>query len=317
MTKEFYSNGKLLLSGEYAILDGALSLALPTLFGQHLHVSIANSSNLFWKSLDDQGNIWFEANIDLSKGFENLVAEDFSSLPQEKSGIAVRLLVILKAAQKLNPNFLSDGKGFIVETTLGFPRDWGLGSSSTLINNIAQWAQIDAFQLLWNSFSGSGYDIACAQHNQALLYRLEDKCPKVEPVDFDPPYKHELYFIHLNKKKDSLEGIAEYRKMYFEKSLLIEKISEITRNMTNSTDLKSFEKLVIEHEELMSEVLKVKTVKKRLFADFTGAIKSLGAWGGDFILATGGQETPVYFRMKGYRTILPYSEIILQKKPPK
>ena len=33
-----YSNGKLLISGEYVILDGALSLAVPTLFGQYLEI---------------------------------------------------------------------------------------------------------------------------------------------------------------------------------------------------------------------------------------------------------------------------------------
>ena len=30
----FYSNGKLLITGEYVILDGALSLAVPSLLGQ-------------------------------------------------------------------------------------------------------------------------------------------------------------------------------------------------------------------------------------------------------------------------------------------
>ena len=34
--------------------------------------------------------------------------------------------------------------GFKVTTKLDFPKNWGLGTSSTLINNIAQWAQVDA-----------------------------------------------------------------------------------------------------------------------------------------------------------------------------
>jgi len=52
-------------------------------------------------------------------------------------------------------------------------------------------------------------------------------------------------------------------------------------------------------------------VKERLFPDYFGTLKSLGAWGGDFILATGTKETPRYFKNKGFETILTYSEMIL------
>ena len=34
----------------------------------------------------------------------------------------------------------------------------------------------------------------------------------------------------------------------------------------------------------MSELLDTKTIKELLFPDFSGTIKSLGAWGGDFVL---------------------------------
>ena len=36
--------------------------------------------------------------------------------------------------RKLNPDFLHLDSGFVIKTNLTFPRDWGLGSSSTLIN---------------------------------------------------------------------------------------------------------------------------------------------------------------------------------------
>ena len=36
MKKTFYSNGKLLITGEYVVLDGAKALALPTKYGQNL-----------------------------------------------------------------------------------------------------------------------------------------------------------------------------------------------------------------------------------------------------------------------------------------
>jgi len=37
-SQSFYGNGKLLLSAEYFVLDGAVALALPTKLGQSLHV---------------------------------------------------------------------------------------------------------------------------------------------------------------------------------------------------------------------------------------------------------------------------------------
>ena len=43
---------------------------------------------------------------------------------------------------------------------------------------------------------------------------------------------------------------------------------------------------------------------------FNGQIKSLGAWGGDFILVSGDKDTPFYFKSKGYETILPFSNFI-------
>ncbi|HCO83183.1 MAG TPA: GHMP kinase, partial [Arenibacter sp.] len=97
---------------------------------------------------------------------------------------------------KLNPSFLSTSQGYEITTALNFPREWGLGSSSTLINNIAQWAQIDAYVLLWNAFSGSGYDIACAQNNSPIIYQLKNSRPIVHSASFNPTFKSDLYFVY-------------------------------------------------------------------------------------------------------------------------
>ena len=60
MKQTFYSNGKLLLTGEYVVLDGALALALPTKFGQNLIVEPISSEQILWKSFDQDGSTWFE-----------------------------------------------------------------------------------------------------------------------------------------------------------------------------------------------------------------------------------------------------------------
>ena len=93
-----------------------------------------------------------------------------------------------------------------------------MGSSSTLINNIASWAKVDAYKLLWNAFSGSGYDIACAQHNLPIFYQLENQHPIVKQVDFNPNFKNELFFVHLNKKQNSREGIQRYKEYQSKKN---------------------------------------------------------------------------------------------------
>jgi len=52
------------------------------------------------------------------------------------------------------------------------------------------------------------------------------------------------------------------------------------------------------------------TVKEKHFPDYPFAIKSLGAWGGDFILACGDESTPQYFKDKGFKTVLSYNDLI-------
>lgn len=307
MTKSFYSNGKILLTGEYAVLDGGLSLAVPTKYGQSLSVETVDSHELQWTSIDENGRVWFESTFDVSSPEHH--PSQLKS--QEDNAIAEKLSKILWEARKLNPDFLSDNKGYAIRTDLNFQRNWGLGSSSTLINNIAQWAKIDAYQLLWNAFSGSGYDIGCAQNNHPILYSLKDGKPAVNKVDFNPPFRDMLYFIHLNKKQNSRDGIAAYREKDFDKAKLVQQISEITRKIVTCNTLSEFESLMTQHEALLSRTLQMPTVKESLFPEFKGAIKSLGAWGGDFVLATGDPEILPYFEKKGYKTIVAYAAMVL------
>lgn len=64
---KFNSHGKLLLTGEYVILSGALALAIPTKYGQSLEVVPNNKNKLFWKSIDEKGNVWFDDAFNLNE----------------------------------------------------------------------------------------------------------------------------------------------------------------------------------------------------------------------------------------------------------
>ena len=59
---EFYSRGKLLITGEYFILKGAKSLALPLKKGQKTTIDTLNDKqgNIYWNSYYNN-KLWFEA----------------------------------------------------------------------------------------------------------------------------------------------------------------------------------------------------------------------------------------------------------------
>jgi mevalonate kinase len=303
MKKTFYSNGKLLITGEYLVLDGAKSLALPTKFGQNLIVEESNNQELKWKSYDADGSVWFEDTISFS--------DIISRTSLEKESIKNTLIAILHEAYLLNPKEIDLTKGFVVSTQLTFPRKWGLGTSSTLINNIAQWFGIDAFTLLKNSFGGSGYDIACAQNDCPVLYRLEHGKPIVEKVDFLPTFTKNLYFVYLNQKQNSKSAIASYKEKKNNLEAAKGIINQLTETVLNTKDENTFAQALEKHEKELSSILETKTVKESLFPDFGGTIKSLGAWGGDFVLVLSRENPKPYFVAKGYETIIPYQEMIL------
>jgi len=307
---KYYSNGKLLLTGEYLVLDGAKALAIPTKYGQDLIVTKIKESSLLWESYNNQQKCWFQAEFRLSD--LRIINETFHSDNDNKEeSIAKTLQEILKVAQQLNPNFLSSDEGFLVKTNLTFPRNWGLGTSSTLINNIANWAKVNAFELLNKSFDGSGYDIACAQNNTSITYQLENKKPIIKTVNFQPSFIDQLYFVHLNVKQSSKKGIKKYSDFKGNKSSVIKETSAITDEMMKCKTLLNFEKLLKEHEQIISKIIKNKPIQEIIFSDYFGQIKSLGAWGGDFVLATGSEDTPNYFKEKGFEIVIPYKDMIL------
>lgn len=304
---KFYSHGKLLITGEYAVLDGAMSLALPTKFGQSLEVDEWKTGEHKWLSKDEKGETWFETVFLLDNTSLHLKNTVEASNP-----ITKRLLNILNTATSLNPESFSKLKGKTVTTNLEFDRNWGLGTSSTLISNIAQWLEIDPYELLKQTFGGSGYDIAAAGNDHPITYQLKPEGRSVLTASFDPVFKDNIFFVYLNEKKNSRDAIQHYKnqpKRNVEN--LIQKISSITNQLLSCTSLAEFELLIEIHETLISKAIGNPQVKQEKFQDYPGSIKSLGAWGGDFILATGPIENQQYFKDRGYNTILNYREMIL------
>jgi len=281
----------------------------------------------FGKALRQREFGWFDA--EPAPDSFSIKNKSIIHLVQNDNEITKRLIEILNAAKKLNPDFLEDNNGFEVTTELEFPNSWGLGTSSTLINNIANWAKVDAYKLLELTFGGSGYDVACAQNSSAITYQIkrpfEGAClersrkaqsditkeRKVKEVIFNPEFSDNLFFIHLNKKQNSREGIERYKSSKSDLASSISEINSITNQIINCDTLSHFEDLITQHEKIISNIIKLKPIKDDLFYDYKGAIKSLGAWGGDFILVTGTKNDMSYFKNKGYNTILGFNEMVL------
>ncbi len=305
----FYGHGKLLITGEYFVLDGAKALAVPTKFGQSLRIKELHSSEniLYWIALDNKNKPWLQFTFDK----ETLTCLNTSQVE------ANDLNVILNAARKLNPEFLCSPHDIAVETRLEFPRDWGLGSSSTLIHCIAKWANVDGYTLLQNSIGGSGYDVACAAHDSAILYQLRNRQPETIAVNWKPLFNDKIYFAHLGNKQSSPEAIKNYRQLIEDKTHGVNGLTRITESVLNCSDLKMFEELVNEHEMMVGSQLKQMKVKDAFFGDYWGSVKSLGAWGGDFVMLTNESseaELKEYLAAKNITTVFNWDEIIFENQ---
>lgn len=304
-TTHIHAHGKLLLAGEYFVLDGATALAIPTRFGQSFEIKTAasDSFSIHWESFDFQQKKWFSGQF---KG------KDFQPSPSTHLDVSNRLRQIFQAAQHLGGIF---PKGAIqVQSHLQFPSNWGLGSSSTLIYAIAEWLQVDAFELLKATFGGSGYDIACANSETAIFYTNQENPPNWRRVLFAPPFRENISFVYLGHKQNSREGIQTYRQKGHPANSLIQEISYLAKALSHQDTIEDFIKIIETLEQLTGAWIQLTPVKESRFADFDGAIKSLGAWGGDFVLAIspqGRNYIKTYFQSQKMNTVLSFSEMCL------
>ncbi len=306
MSFNAYFNAKLLLTAEYLVLNGAEALAVPLRFGQNLSVVENQQGFISWRSIAHDGSEWFSGKYDLN-GFRIIESSD--------PGIAIHPQRLMLAARALNPAFLSLSNGCTVVSTLNYPLLWGLGSSSSLIAAIAQWAGTDPFKLHFEVSKGSGYDIACAISKGPIVYKIRDSSPEFKPVVFSPSFAGKIFFVYQGNKQDSAEGIKQYRNRNSNPGKeIVETATLLTRRMLLAPDLAGFEAVIREHETLISSLLHAPTIKETIFIDLPGEVKSLGAWGGDFCMLTWRDDPgllPTYLKSKNLNTWFNFNDIVL------
>ena len=308
--QNFFAQGKLLLSGEYFVLDGALAFATPTRKGQHLIVEkkTDNDQYINWISNDQNGRLWFKGKFDLNT---------LAPLESTDKKIADTLSALLLHIKQKTENDSIFSQSLNIETRLDFDRDWGFGSSSTLLVNLAQWANINVYELAENTFGGSGYDLACATADSPIFYKKNNTHPTIQPIDFNPSFREHLYLVWLGKKQDSRKGIQTYRDRGTVDPGLIRQVSQLSMMMAKSADLSTFCSCIQELERLTGDFIGEIPLQERMFAALPGAVKSLGAWGGDFaLIATPWKKEKVvaFCEGIGLKDVFGFGEIVLGRQ---
>ena len=295
-TFTYNASGKLLLFGEYLVLRGSRCLAMPLSFGQTLTLNSIAERGIIWRCFE-RDELWFE--IIFSESLDILQTSDMT--------MASRIQNLLRLVIRYNPDILLTNWYFKFD--VNFDRQFGLGTSSTLISLLSQWSGVDAYLLSMRSFGGSAYDVAAATASQPFLYSLDKRL--IDTVALPEQITDNLLFVYMGNKQDSATAVAAFNEIptdYFQ----LEKMDNIVRHAAQCQTIGNWEKMMLESEQMLSEILGQETVQQKYFKDYPYQVKSLGAWGGDFIMATCRNltEAKAYFTKKRYKTVFSYNELI-------
>ena len=293
---EWNASGKLLLFGEYLVLKGAKALAIPLQFGQQMQVTPQSGKEIKWVA-NVLGDKWFSA----------LFTTEGKLLETTDEAKALRLMHLFTLIKTQRPDLFEQGYSF--QLNVNFPLEWGLGTSSTLVSLLAQWSETDPFYLLKSSFGGSGYDVACATSEVPILFEAPGNNSTQATLSLAITSK--LLFIYSGKKQKSESEVVRFEKLILPTGA-VEKMNQIVLSVLHSKEIAELEGLINQSETLLGNILDKEPVKNSTFRDYPFSIKSLGAWGGDFLMATFREESEArhYFNQKGYTVQFNYDQII-------
>jgi len=286
----FSARGKIMLTGEYLVLEGARTLARPTLRRQFLHVGTQGiPGQLQWVSLDYQGKSWFEYTFRPSE-------PDFK-LKLSQDPVAAKLWSLLDFNASLSGLDVVQ-PGYKVTTRLEWPRDWGLGSSSSLVVLLSRWFGSDPFVVQQDILGGSGYDIACGLSDEAIIYTLKEGQPKYQPVNTNPTFERHAAFAWLGSKADTDLAIRHFKQLVSAEDITdsIPRVDLITDTVLVSTDAQEMVEALGEHEAIIGSLIQREPIRHKHFKTFPGMVKSCGAWGGDFVLFLGREPSEAFMQ---------------------
>jgi len=299
------ANGKLLITGEYLVMNGAKALAFPIRYGQEMNIKPIPNKMLNWESTQND-QIWFTASFELP---------NLSILTTSDTAIAFELKNILQCALSLNPAFLVAQCGFTINVNADYLLTWGFGSSSTLIYLISKWAAINEFSLFRKVSDGSAYDLACASQQTPIFYQLAEEMPIITPTEFGNGIKKHSVFAYLGNKQNTKAEIIRYKKSANPSQKQIERISILADEICKASNAIELIEFIKEHEKIMSSIIRKTVLAQQVFPGFKGAVKSLGAWGGDFAMFTADKSLDNLkeeLKQFGFTTLFSYDDFVIK-----
>lgn len=342
MVRDYHARGKLLLTGEYVVMHGALALACPTRRGQSMYMAPHRPACIHWKAFTPRGDVWLAVEWNCLGMIKEITKEAGNQFLEPEGLMPSKLLVLqnkgagteaavsrleswithaMLLSHQTNPEYFHDqidrvkAEGISVETYLEFEREWGLGSSSSLISLLAQWWGCRPMELHAATQGGSGYDQACATASGPIHYQLLAPAlrPHAQPIAFQPDFHEHLLFVYTGKKQSTDHSIRQFGQRSTAAETCLQEISECTHQLTFATDLKTFMEIMHRHERIMSGLLGEEPIQSARFSGFPGQTKSLGAWGGDFILAATSEpeHAKVFLTNNGFSVIFAFHELLL------
>lgn len=282
--KSYFAPGKVMLTGEYLVLNGFESFALPTYSGQLMQVwdfetPGAQNDFLLFVAKDHEGQIWLQCRLELPT-IEILECDESQSIEIER---------IQKIFQKADLSTWKIGQSYRIETSLQFNRLHGLGSSSTLIALLAQFLKLDALELQFDIFGGSGYDVAVAIAQKPIVYWLSESDSNWDFWSLNPELTTEWEVVFCGKKMDSrksIHSVQDKLNEIAEDDFYTAQFDHILQLTKQAKDIISLEASLEMYQKLLSDSIELDTPYQALnIAPINrGLCKWLGAWGGDMIL---------------------------------
>lgn len=304
----FHAHGKLLVSAEYMVLFGSRALAIPLQLGQSLRRIRSEHPRVFsWRAIYSE-KTWFNATMDPGS---------LRILSSSDSDKAEWLRSLIRASIELMPSFQEDLFRWDVETHLDFSPQWGLGSSSTVTALVAEWAEVNPLDLHFMVSEGSGYDVACAIADGPIQYQIRDNAPHYQHVPFLPSFSPQIFFAWLGSKQPTSAHLREMKGRFQPGYEEIHRFSRITDAMIDAEDLSTFRGLMEEHEDALASLLEMEKISESRLHGIPGTVKSLGAWGGDFVMiASDADEKDLfnYLHERDIRIIYRYNDIVYGKE---
>lgn len=301
--RQFFSKGKLMLTGEYGVLHGASAICQPLATGQELLIWPHARAEIVWR--------W---------RYQDTVLADFTF-----DARSLKLLLwqcgnedwarsLLMLIRNIDPTFLNEGAR--LEFINYFPPDWGLGTSSACISSLCRAAAgVDPFEVNTLLGGGSGADIACTLATAPFLYRRVDGTPHMEPINRSCSQCAYMWLVYSGKKQPTASHLKSVDTHRFDTDSLAE-LNLLSQAFFREGSLNAIQEVIARHEKLIARTLQLEPLSAQ-FPDFAGVVKSLGAWGGDFFLAVSAlpeDDVRSYFRRKGYAHCYAYESFVAQQQ---